>query len=86
MDSKIFNKYRDFLYKIKDTPIYKNGKVIFDMMFNNYMAASGSQKIKGDKNWYASCGFIIDKMSKETDLFPKYTENKRFYISKSNIF
>jgi hypothetical protein len=66
--------------EITTTPVYNNGKIIFDMMFNNYISARESQKVKGDKNWYASCGFILRKMASETNLLPEYTENQRLEI------
>ena len=66
--------------EIVDASVYNNGKVIFDMMFNNYMLVLDSQKVKGENNWYQSCGVIIKKMALETDLFPKYTEKKRLEI------
>jgi hypothetical protein len=74
--------------KIVDTVEDKNieevslaGKNIFDSMFSNYdLAITSNLAKRGEKNWYESCGVVINKMIKENDLFPDISEQRQIEI------
>jgi len=57
------------------------GKLILDNMFNNYNVALETTKVvRGNDNWYQHCGIVLRKMSKENDIIPADTDQKRLEI------
>jgi hypothetical protein len=57
------------------------GKKILDAMFSNYnLALETSKVVRGNDNWYQHCGIVLRKMSKENDIIPADSDNKRLEI------
>jgi hypothetical protein len=64
--------------KMNDT---KEGKIILDNMFDNYLLALKSKQVdKGDHNWYKHCGNVIDDIVKNDDIIKADTKKDRVII------
>jgi hypothetical protein len=59
----------------------KEGKVILDNMFENFLLALKSKQVdRGDHNWYKHCGNVIDDIVKNNDIITADTEKDRIII------
>ena len=59
----------------------KEGKIILDNMFDNYLLALKSKTVdRGDHNWYKHCGNVIDDIVKNNDIITADTEKDRIII------